>query len=418
MTQSINNWYQNNQSLFNNTLSLVAATGMVSGLGFLFWWLAARLFDPESVGLVSAATSSMILFGTIGILGLDHFLISHISSKGSSKPIISTSLWLSATVSFGLGLTFAIISIILKTELSSFFSDPIRTFFFALGVALTSLTTIIDKALIGYLWGYAQLWRNFIFSASKIVLLFPVAWFYSQNSDLGMMVAWVAGSILSLFILLILTLNRGVNFPYLPKWHLLRNLGSSISGHYFLNLGQAVPTLAMPVIVLIAYGSELNAAFYVAWMFIMVAKVIPQHLTTVLHAVGSRNIELLKSKLKVTLNLSLLISLAIILFIWLFGDYLLSIFGDIYKTNAAMSLKILSLSILPNIVCIHYMALARIENFVQHAALIYIGLGTFELITATVVANLASLETMSWALVAVVFIQASVLGPSLWKRLQ
>jgi hypothetical protein len=52
--------------LIINSSSLVGATFISSGLGFFFWWLAARRFSPEAVGLASAAISAMTLLATIG----------------------------------------------------------------------------------------------------------------------------------------------------------------------------------------------------------------------------------------------------------------------------------------------------------------------------------------------------------------
>ena len=47
-----------NWTLYSNAGSLVAATAVTSGLGFVYWWVAARLFSQEAVGFASAIVSA------------------------------------------------------------------------------------------------------------------------------------------------------------------------------------------------------------------------------------------------------------------------------------------------------------------------------------------------------------------------
>ncbi len=62
-------------SLYRNTFYLVLNSGALTGTGFLFWLVAARLYPDQAVGLAAAAIAAMRLLVLIATLGLDYGLI-------------------------------------------------------------------------------------------------------------------------------------------------------------------------------------------------------------------------------------------------------------------------------------------------------------------------------------------------------
>src|SRR5260370_3980024 len=92
-----------------NSVSLVGTTVITSVLGFVYWWVAARRFTLEAVGIASASVSAMTLFGGLCILGLGTLLITelprHPEQAGS---LISTSLIVVGGVGGVVGFVFAV----------------------------------------------------------------------------------------------------------------------------------------------------------------------------------------------------------------------------------------------------------------------------------------------------------------------
>jgi O-antigen/teichoic acid export membrane protein len=60
--------------LFRNAYALVLSTATTSGLGMVYWILAARYYSPEVVGLNSAALSTMFFLSNLSQLGLGYAL--------------------------------------------------------------------------------------------------------------------------------------------------------------------------------------------------------------------------------------------------------------------------------------------------------------------------------------------------------
>lgn len=64
-------WIGNNSVMLINAGALVGTTVVTSMLGFAYWWLAARRFPPEAVG-VASASAAMVLLGGFACWALAH----------------------------------------------------------------------------------------------------------------------------------------------------------------------------------------------------------------------------------------------------------------------------------------------------------------------------------------------------------
>src|SRR6266853_6583633 len=92
-------WVQVNSIILVNAGSLVGTTAVTAVLGFVYWWLAARQFPPETVGFASAAISAMTLLGSICVLGFGTLLIGELPRHpGKEMSLISPALILVGVV--------------------------------------------------------------------------------------------------------------------------------------------------------------------------------------------------------------------------------------------------------------------------------------------------------------------------------
>src|SRR5690242_16658174 len=84
--------WQQNHDMLHNAGSLFGTTIVTSALGFVFWALAARLFNPHAVGFGSAAISAITVLGTIGMFGLNTLLIGELPHRESKAALVSAAL--------------------------------------------------------------------------------------------------------------------------------------------------------------------------------------------------------------------------------------------------------------------------------------------------------------------------------------
>jgi len=411
-------WYRAHRDVVDNTVSLVGSAAVTSGLGFAFWWLAARLFAPEAIGLASAGVAGMLLMSTMGVIGLDALVISEIPrNRATAGRLVSTAVLTSFVTTALLGLGFALLAPLGSENLAAFFATPGRQVVFALGVGLTGATFVFDRAMVGFLRGGVQFRRNVWFSVLKLVLLPALllsAW-ATERADIAIYAMWAATTLASLAVVL----PAAAAIPGLggirPDWSLLRRLRAAAWRHHLLNVVQHGPGLAMPVLVVTFFPAEVGAAFYVTWMLVTFAQVVPIHLTTVLHAVGATDLARLAAELRTTLRLSVVAAIAVAVAFGLMAGPLLRLFGEAYADSATAALRVLALTVLPIAVKVHYFALARIHGRIASAARVGALAGLIELGAAAVGARSGDLATMSWSLLAALTVVAIALAPSVLR---
>ena len=299
--------WQKNRALLVNAGSLYASTIINSVLGFAFWALAAHVFTTSEVGFGSAAISAMGVLSTIGMFGLNTLLIGELPKREYKGGLIWAALLTAGAGSFILGLGFALVVRLSGGSFSNIGSDPQQFVVFVGGVTIIGMSLVFDEATIGMLRGRLQLWRNFIFVITKLVLLPVAAFFLHDKFGAGIVASWVAGAVLSIGIIALQLLITGKHVFPRPDWGALKALRGLTLIHNWLNLAISVPWMILPVLVTITVGPKANAAFYVAWMLSGFLRVIPIHLATVLFAISSENMEELAPKLRFSLRTSMLI---------------------------------------------------------------------------------------------------------------
>jgi O-antigen/teichoic acid export membrane protein len=414
-------WITSNRVMLVNTGSLVGTTAVTSVLGFIYWWVAARQFPLEAVGIASATISAMALLGSFCMLGLGTLLITELPRQpGQEGPLISTALVVVGGVGGGTGILFAIISPYVSTQFNPLKAGITDIAVFASGVGLTAITLVLDQALIGILHGNLQFWRNTFFALTKLLLLFALGLFLSQKVGMTIYVTWVLGMALSLTALLgFVVCKRGWHERvWWPQWRLLHKLGRVALEHHFLNLTLQAPTLILPVLVTVLLSAKVNAWFYVSWMIANFVFVVPSSLTTVLHAMSSAQQSALRYRARITLGLAFGTSLLANGVLQLATKQVLATFGSVYAEQAAWCLRILLFAAFPLIIKNHYISFCRIQDRVTNAMLGILPGGILELAAAAAGAHLGGLSGLSLGWVIGITVEALCMFPTVYKTVQ
>ena len=185
-----------------------------------------------------------------------------------------------------LGLGFVLLAPLASRRFGNIVGEPGAAVTFAVGVALTAVTSVFDQATIGLLRGGVQLSRNLIFAIAKMAVLPVTAVMLHNQFGVGISFSWVAGTAVSLAASAIWLRAHGSPVTPRPDWRVLRGLSRMAVTHNWLNLAIAVPVTLIPVLVTVVVSPAANAAFYVAWMITCFLFAVPMHLSTVLFAVA------------------------------------------------------------------------------------------------------------------------------------
>jgi O-antigen/teichoic acid export membrane protein len=394
--------------------SLLGTVAVTSGIGFVFWFVAARGFPAASVGLAAAAVSAMTLLASFSNLGMGTLLIRELARhEGRESVLISTALAVTTAVGILAGASFAFVAPYLGSDLVPLGASLPVVLFFAAGVGLTSAAIVTDQALLGLLRSPLQLARNVLQSVLKLAAIVAVATLAIDRSGLLIYGTWVVATLVSLIALAALAFRRGLRLAAATTdWSIVRRLGRSALNHHALNLSLQFPSLGLPVLVTILGSATLNATFYIAWLLASVAFLGPIAVAQTLYAIGARSPDLLWHRMRVTLVMAFGLALAALGVLAIAGGAILALFGDVYADAARTSSLILTAGALPLIVKDHYHVTQRIRDRAGRAAAVCTVGGLLELALAGVGARLGGLTGLSVGWLAAVCIEALItLGP-------
>jgi O-antigen/teichoic acid export membrane protein len=406
-------------AILSNAGSLFGSIVATSLLGFPYWWVAAREFPAASVGFAAATVSALTLLGTLGMLGLGTLLTGELPRRASDRaPLLATALTFAAFAGFLWGLVFAMAAPG-PLGLSSLVGRPGAILLFAGGVALTSLTMVIDQAVIGLLLGGLQLWRNIIFSVSKLGLLGVVGVAALSAGGLAIVATWVTGLALSVAWLALAARRQGARLHQCrPRWSLVRRWRRSAIEHHFLNLALQAPTLAMPLVVAATVSVTASAYYYTATLITGFLSYGAIALTLALYAVGVRDVQNLAPALRFTLRLAFAVILLANLVLLVGARFILQIFGPDYAAHAATALRIMGVFAFLMIIKDHYVAIARIRGRVPRAAKLCAAGAVLEIGLAAIGGIYGTLTWVALGALAALTLEVGVMSRTVLRELK
>jgi O-antigen/teichoic acid export membrane protein len=291
-------------------LALFSTTVVTAGLGFVFWALAARITTTEVVGRASAVIAAMQLIGTFGTLGFQMLLTAELPRRDAAdvKRLVVTSLGIAGGLAFVMAAGYAVIYHNATKTSEWIFATPIGIALFGVGTAITTVTVVLDGALIGVQQSGRQASRNLVFSLVKLIAL-PVAAFAIGMSPQVVFSVWLLGNLVSL-----LTLGLRTKSPqeWLKTMPSLRGFSplwrNSAAGYHWINVAAHAPILVMPIMVAAQLGAHANAGFYAALLLVSVIWIIPYHLATAMLTLDDGNADHFNHGLSTALRVSGVVS--------------------------------------------------------------------------------------------------------------
>jgi O-antigen/teichoic acid export membrane protein len=231
----------------------------VSVLGFGFWWLAARLFPHEDVGIVASLVSLSTFGAALGILGFDAGIMRFASRELYPRRLIRTILLVTGLLAAGVGLVIPLVVLTIN-HVDSGLLWPLT----GLSLALTVWTVwsfVTNGALIAARKAQFASLQLLVYGVLKIVLL---AAFVSVG-----VVGLLAAYALPLLVPLLL------GFLLIPRYwpaenpqgtaHSIREVAALSAGNWISYLGYSLPNLSGPALILTFFDASTAAYFFLAF---------------------------------------------------------------------------------------------------------------------------------------------------------
>ena len=205
--------------------------------------------------------------------------------------------------------------------------------------------------------------------------------FLAAFGALGIYAAYGLTSVLAFIVGVLLTSRI---FPYKPipaiKREVLNDIFHFSSGNYVARMLEDTPRVVLPIMVINVLGAETNAYFFIAWQISVLLLAIPRFTSISLLAEGSHNHkEFKKDTIRAAKFIFILLGVAII-GVFLFGKYLLWIFGEEYARNSFELLLILVLGSVPFAVNSLYASVKRVKKEIKPVIYVYGGIAVITLV--------------------------------------
>ena len=405
--------------VLRSAVALASTSVVTSGLGFLYWIVAARRFDATSVGMSSTAISAMNLIAPFTVLGFGTLLVSKLPTmRGGHAALVSTATLVSGAVGGALAVACAFALPDDFIGLPGIGHQFGITALFVAAVATQGMGMMLDNALLSSVGGGTQFKRNTIQAVAKLVLLtvFAVV-IASRTGSIAIFGSWFLANVLSIVIVTILLMRRyHVSLRQaLPTPSALRGLHFDAARHHFLNISLSIPFFAMPIVANAVLGPETAGHFYMAWSATGLLFYLPIALSTALFASGARGTGTFLKEFRFPLRYSLLICLAANIAILLLGGVFLKILGPDYEAQGRLPLSLIALGGFGLVIKDHHVALARVIGNVGREGILIAILSAGEVIGAAIGASRGGITGLSVGWLIAVAVEALVCGPLVWR---
>ena len=357
---------------------LVANAVLNAGTGVGYWLLAARLNDPEVVGLNSAAISAMMLLAGIAQLNLMSTLLRFVPAAGAAAgPMIRTAYLIGAVLSGLAAIGFWVGLDDWAPDLTDLLGSWLAGLGFVLATMGWTLFVMQDNALVAVRRAHAVPIENSSFAVLKIVLVVVFSLLMPLR---GIWLSWTGAMAITVVGTSWYLFRRAVpSFAtarpqVLAQVESVRDLGRFIGPDYIGALAWIAGTTGVPLLVLNLTDPRHSAAFALAWSICLALYTVPTAFGQSLVAHGAVDSNRLDQYHRQALLQTLRLLVPVVVLIVVFAPLGLRFFGPWYVSQGTATLRLLALSALPNAVVALAVNRARVERRVTRAMVILVTL--------------------------------------------
>lgn len=360
------------QSLFRNSLYIMATTALTSLFGFGFWLVAARTLSATEVGRAAALTSAMQFVAVFTNLGLGQVFVSRLASREPGRDwsqTVTTGIALAAAASLVGG---AIAAVLLPTLIPALKGglSPATFLLLPLGVTGAACSLVIDFACIAERQAKLSFHRNVAAALLRIALI-PLAGVVPVEGTTWILAIWTLSFLLIDAVAIFRELpSLGHDFrPALAGWREeLAQVRGLIAGHQSINLGSQASTYLLPVLVSARLGPTENAYFYTTFMVASALFFVAPAIGNALFAEGAHEPEQLGRDLRRAARQVLMLAGPPAVVLVVIGPLILGFFGPDYAKEGDVLLLILIVAAAFDAVLQLSLAVLRARGRLQDAA--------------------------------------------------
>ena len=352
--------------LYRNAYSLMISNGLTSGLGLVYWTIAAKAYPTEVMGASAAALSMMMFLSGAAQLNLRPALLRLLPESGARAAWLVRRTYVLAIILSAL--TAAMVfsgGAVAGAPWSAIdaLGSPAGLLLMVAGTVCWSIFNLQDGVLTGLRrTGWVPV-ENGTYALVKIgVLLACVV----MLPAMGIVVSWIVPTFFIVGVVTVVLVRRWIpaymtahpdRRPALERRDLMTFVAADSVGAMFA-LGAST---LLPVLVVGAVGPSTGAYFAITWTIITALTLVP------INMAASMTVESIHTGVPLGPQVRRLtghlyrILVPLVLLVVVLAEWGLTIFGADYAEHATVALRIGALGLLPFAANILFLATARIR---------------------------------------------------------
>lgn len=281
MNQSISRLRLGKGSLLTNSMFLIANTLAGSGFGFLFWFLAARLYPPAQLGVGAAYISAVTFLASFGEMGLGTAIIRFAPRLGADQAdFINSALSAAALCTLIGAVVFVAGAPLWSPDLDQLRRSGAHLMLFLGTTVGFGLAQMLDRLFVAFQATHLLFARNTLANAIRLVLIVTAG---RRLGAEGLLLAVGAAALITLAVATLALAPRALP-GYRPRavlvWRLLQGKATYTLGNHFALFLWNAPPLLYPLLIVALLGPEANARFYISWMVANLLFIVPTAIST------------------------------------------------------------------------------------------------------------------------------------------
>jgi O-antigen/teichoic acid export membrane protein len=351
--------------LHRNGYALVASTFATSGLGALYWAIAAHRYSAAQVGINASLISTMMFLTNLASLNFSDVLNRFVPVGGkSSSRLVLTSYGIAVALG-GVSATVFVLGLgIWSPWLRDTLHGPALGALYIAATMFWVVFVLQDAVLIGLRKATYVLVENVGFGVVKIVLLVVLA---SALPNDGIFISW------TLPLGVVVVAVNAVIFRGLMPRHVAdesgvvenvdrREVGRFLVADYVAAMAWTATIGLMPVLVLNTNGANDSAYVYLTWTIAYTLYLVSRNMGMALTTEGARDPERLGEHTRAVLRSAGRIIVPGALLLAAGAPLFLHLFGAEYASHGSALLRLLALSTIPALVPATFVSVARVQR--------------------------------------------------------
>jgi O-antigen/teichoic acid export membrane protein len=327
------------RTLYKNSLYLMLNSGMLAFSGFLFWLVAARIYNPYEIGIATTLFSAILMISGISMLGLNSGLLRYIPKSNSFDKRCNSSIIIISIGSIFFAGIYLILLPFISQDLLFVRENVFLIALFTLFTITNGINEIIDSIFLALKKTVHIVQKNVSSSIVKLVLPLVLISFGAFGIVSSLFISVGIGLLIG-FVLLYKTTPYQFTFRFSKSD--VSDMATYSFGTFLSGQISNIPMYLLPILITAKLSVTQTAYYFIAASIANFMFFIPKVVTQNLLVEASHDEKKLKSHLMHSAIIIFSNLLPLTIGILFFGHYILSLFGKTYSQEGFHLLQLLT----------------------------------------------------------------------------